>query len=76
MFLEGYALGANLGSNSAHSKLTPFLSWVAKKQGHSKVKMTWSDFLDIYDSDEEALRALKFLFTEYASEYLEGAPTR
>lgn len=67
IFLEGFALGANVGSNQYHSKFTPFLKWLVKKLKLNNLILTWKDFYERTSNDEVALRELNILYKEYVN---------
>jgi hypothetical protein len=65
-FLEGYAMGANVGNNSFHSKFTPFLQWVAVKFDMSNSRVNWDEFRKLFENESESFRNLASLYNEYA----------
>ena len=65
-FLEGYAIGANVGNISAHSKFTPFLKWLEKQSSFKGTDLNWDVFREHFDSDVEALRNLSSFYSDYA----------
>jgi hypothetical protein len=65
MFLEGYALGANVGDNCSHSKFTPFLQWVAIRYKKNKSCINWDEFQEIFTNEAEAFSNLISLYKTY-----------
>ena len=67
LFLEGYALGAGLdGLENYHSQFTPFKKWVsAKFRNGETFPVNWTEFRNLFDSDEQALQNLPILYSEY-----------
>jgi hypothetical protein len=65
MFLEGFALGADVGNNSYHSKFTPFNKWLAQKFAVDEVIVTWVEYRGFFPTDSEAVSMLPTLFKEY-----------
>jgi hypothetical protein len=65
IFLEGYAMGANIGDNNYHSKFTPFHQWIVGKFHLGKLFVTWTDFREIFSTDSDALKELSVLYKEY-----------
>jgi hypothetical protein len=69
IFLEGFALGANVGGlkhQDAHSKFTPFFQWRAAGLGQQYLGDGWKDFRAAYSDDEAALNGLTQSYWEYA----------
>lgn len=65
-FLEGYAVGANVGDISSHSKFTPFFRWLEKKSQFKKVELNWDIYRGYFDSDRDALDKLSSFYSKYA----------
>lgn len=64
-FLEGYAMGANVGNNSFHSKFTPFLNWVALRVGISSSRINWDVFREMFANESESFTNLILLYKTY-----------
>ena len=69
IFLEGFALGAQVGGlkhRAYHSKFSPFFQWLAARQGQQYVGGGWKNFRDSYSSEAAALTELAEMYREYA----------
>jgi hypothetical protein len=51
IFLEGYAIGANVGKSIAHSKFTPFLKWLVTRLNSSSDIVGWDEFRNNFPDD-------------------------
>ena len=65
-FLEGYGIAADVGNNSYHSALTPFLKLIVEKFKIQEVIINWKEFRELFSSDSEAFQNLPILYKEYA----------
>ena len=66
-FIEGLAFGSNLGNHTSHSKMTPFLQWLAIKLGTNEPIIGWDDFRERFPSDADAFIELPSLYDEYCN---------